>query len=80
MSNRYMSMRRTNRWLTAVTGITLASGWIGAGLNTLLGVDHGMESTGTLVWITSPLIAVITSRLAGGACSSGYWRPRFRQA
>ncbi|GAB3702929.1 CPBP family intramembrane glutamic endopeptidase [Corynebacterium nasicanis] len=73
-------MSTPNRWLTAVTGLTLASGWIGAGVNTLLGIEHSMDSPGTLIWISTPLIAVIATRLAGGARSSGGWRPHFRTA
>lgn len=73
-------MNNTHRWLTAVTAITLASGWIGAGTNTLLGVEHNMDSPGTLIWITTPLVTVIAARLAGGAASDGNWHPRFRAA
>lgn len=37
----------------------LASGWIGVGLNRLMGVPDSMDSLGTLVWITAPGIAAL---------------------
>lgn len=66
--------------LIIVTLGTLASGWIGAGLNTVLEQPHQAESLGALVWLVTPLLLVVVARLLRRASSPGRWTPRFRQA
>jgi len=66
--------------LIIVTLGTLASGWIGAGINLLLDQPHQAESLGTLVWLITPLLLVLAARLTRRASSPGRWAPRFRQA
>ena len=69
-----------NLTLIIVTLGTLASGWIGAGINLLLDQPHQAESLGTLVWLITPLLLVLAARLMRRASSPGRWAPRFRQA
>lgn len=54
----------------------LASGWIGVAVNRLTNHPHSIESPGSAIWIASPLVAVIVTRVAGKAHISGGWRPK----
>lgn len=67
--------RATDRSMTGVIGMTLASGWIGAGLNRLTGRRHEMESPGALVWLVTPLASVIVSRLLRRNSAPSGWSP-----
>ena len=69
-----------NRWLVAITILTIGSGWGGVALNTLLGEPHQMESPGTLLWLVTPLLLVLVARLFRKTVAPGRWAPRFRQA
>lgn len=69
-----------NLTLIIVTLGTLASGWMGAGVNLLLDQPHQTESLGTLVWLITPLLLALAARLMRRASSPGRWAPRFRQA
>ena len=57
-------MKPSNRksFLVAI-GFTLASGWIGVGVNRLLGERNSMESPGTLIWLVTPLASTVADRL-----------------
>ena len=67
--------RATDRSMTGVIGMTLASGWIGAGLNRLTGRRHEMESPGALVWLVTPLASLIVSHLLRRNSAPSGWSP-----
>lgn len=69
-------MRKRNvMGLAGVVATTLGSGWIGVGLNRLLGEKNSMESPGALVWLVTPLASVIGVRLFGRDSASAGWSP-----
>lgn len=73
-------MKRGKFWtLSAVAGVSIASGWIGVGINRLLGERDSMQSVGSGIWITSPLAAVVTVRLIRHDPIFRGWNPRLRE-
>lgn len=70
-------MTRGRFWsIAAVAGVSLASGWIGVGINRLLGERNSMESPGSAVWIATPLTSVIAVRLLRRESVFTGWNPR----
>lgn len=63
-------------WLIFAAAVVLASGWVGAGFNLVVGEEHGMESPGTLIWLVTPLLTVVALRLTRRVVSPGGWRLR----
>lgn len=63
-----------------VVGATLASGWIGVGLNRLLGERNAMDSPGTGIWIATPLASVFAARLIHRDPAPSGWSPRLPEA
>lgn len=47
-------MKDTRAKVAIFAGATLASGWVGVGLNRVLGETDSMNSPGTLLWIITP--------------------------
>lgn len=66
-------------WLPIIAVLTLASGWIGVAVNAALGEPQGVDSLGTLIWITTPVLLVLFIRFTRRAESPGRWRPRLKQ-
>lgn len=62
--------------LAAMGAFTLASGWIGVGVNRILGEPDGMESPGTLLWLAGPLVGVAAVRLLRKSTAPAGWNPR----
>lgn len=65
--------------LLGVAGLTLASGWIGVGLNRILRQRNSMESPGTLAWITAPLAATFVERMTRPNAAPSGWSSRVSQ-
>jgi hypothetical protein len=59
------SKRTTIRNLLIFILIILASGWLGRGLDRLMG-NPSVESLGMLLWITTPLVVTLLLRTFGG--------------
>jgi hypothetical protein len=71
-------MKTTIRNLLIFTTIVLAIGWIGRGLDLLMG-NPSTESTGMLLWITMPLVASLLLRsIAKDGWKDFRIRPNFR--
>lgn len=66
--------------LVLVTVVTLASGWLGVGLNRLLGFPDSMDSPGTLLWLVTPMLLVLGMRLAHRVKAPGRWAPRVAES
>lgn len=73
-----MSVRRRNLLIFVI--VTLASGWLGSGLNVALGEPHAVESPGGLVWLVLPLLTAVILRLAGSGWKGAGLHPRVRRA
>lgn len=58
-----------------VVSATLASGWIGVGLNRLLGEKNSIESPGSLVWLVTPLASVLGARVIQRNSAPAGWSP-----
>lgn len=58
----------------------ISCGWIGVGLNQLLGEPSNLESLGSLIFIATPIVCMLLLRLLGG---DGWkdlpLKPRFKQ-
>ena len=58
----------------------ISCGWIGVGLNQLLGGPSNLESLGSLIFIATPIVCMLLLRLLGG---DGWkdlpLKPRFKQ-
>ena len=65
MSTQYQSDKKTVRNLAIFTALVLASGWIGWGVDQLMGNPSG-ESLGMLLWIITPLVVSLLLRTFGG--------------
>lgn len=63
-----------------MAGVSLASGWIGVGINKMLGEKNSMQSAGTAVWIASPLATVVATRLLRKEPVNSGWYPNLPQA
>lgn len=50
--------------LCVFAAVSVASGWVGAGVNRLLGQENSMESPGTLVWLAAPAVTGLVLRRA----------------
>lgn len=67
-------------WFIGITIVTLASGWIGVGINELLGQPNSVDSLGSLIWLTTPFVLVVVARVTKQVSAPGRWSPRFKQA
>jgi hypothetical protein len=65
MESQNPSDRTTVRNLTIFTILVLASGWIGWGLDRLMG-NPSVDSLGMLIWIITPLVVSLLLRMFGG--------------
>jgi hypothetical protein len=65
MNTRDQSNKTTIRNLTIFIGLVLASGWLGWGLDQMMG-NPSAESLGMLVWIITPLVVSLLLRTFGG--------------
>lgn len=65
MNNQTQSNRRTIRNLAVFVILVLASGWLGRGLDELMG-NPSVESLGMLLWIITPLGVSLLLRAFGG--------------
>ena len=65
MSTQNQSDKKTVRNLAIFTALVLASGWIGWGVDQLMGNPSG-ESLGMLLWIITPLVVSLLLRTFGG--------------
>lgn len=78
MKIRMQKTKTTIRNLLIFTTIVLAIGWIGRGLDTLMG-NPSTESIGMLLWIIMPLVTSLLLRLlAGGGWKDFGIRPNFK--
>ena len=58
----------------------ISCGWIGVGLNQLLGEPSNLESLGSLIFIATPIVCMILLRLfAGDGWKDLPLKPRFKQ-
>jgi len=71
---------KTFRNVTLFSLVAISCGWIGVGLNQLLGEPSNLESLGSLIFIATPIVCMILLRLLGG---DGWkdlpLKPRFKQ-
>ncbi|MDO4771890.1 CPBP family intramembrane glutamic endopeptidase [Porphyromonas sp.] len=66
MQNKKNTNRITSRNISIFAFVTVICGWIGIGLDRLLGQPSGMESLGALIFIVTPLLCTILLRFFGG--------------
>ena len=58
----------------------ISCGWVGVGLNQLLDEPSGLESFGSLIFITTPIVCMLLLRLfAGDGWKDFPLKPRFKQ-
>lgn len=70
----------TIRNLVIFTIVTLASGWIGIGINKILNQPTSMESLGTAIWIATPAIFAIILRIFAKDGWKDFWiKPHFKE-
>ncbi len=58
--------KKTFRNILIFSIISIACGWVGVGVNKLLGEPSNLESLGALIFIATPLLCTILLRLFGG--------------
>lgn len=58
--------KKTLRNIIVFSTVALLCGWIGVGVDRLLGEPSGMESLGALIFIATPLLCMILLRTLGG--------------
>ena len=58
----------------------ISCGWVGVGLNQLLGEPSNLESLGSLIFIATPIVCMLLLRLLGGDGWKDFpLKPRFKQ-
>lgn len=71
---------KTFRNVTLFSLVAITCGWVGVGVNKLLGQPSNLESLGALIFIATPLLCMLLLRLFGG---DGWkdlpLRPNFKQ-
>ena len=76
-------MRTHNKTLRNVilfSLVAISCGWIGVGVNQLLGEPSNLESLGSGIFIASPIVCMILLRLLGGDGWKDFpLKPRFKQ-
>jgi len=60
--------------------VAISCGWIGVGVNQILGEPSNLESLGSLIFIATPIVYMILLRLFGGDGWKDFpLKPRFKQ-
>jgi hypothetical protein len=78
MNDQHLRNRRTLRNLSIFTTLVLASGWLGRGLDALMG-NPSAESLGMLLWILMPLgVSLLLRAFAGDGWKDFGIRPNFK--
>ena len=72
--------KKTLRNVILFSLVAISCGWIGVGVNQLLGEPSNLESLGSGIFIASPIVCMILLRLLGGDGWKDFpLKPRFRQ-
>ena len=72
--------KKTLRKVILFSLVAISCGWIGVGVNQLLGEPSNLESLGSGIFIVSPIVCMILLRLLGGDGWKDFpLKPRFRQ-
>ena len=72
--------KKTLRNVILFSLVAISCGWIGVGVNQLLGEPSNLESLGSGIFIASPIICMILLRLLGGDGWKDFpIKPRFKQ-
>ena len=72
--------KKTLRNVILFSLVAISCGWIGIGVNQLLGEPSNLESLGSGIFIASPIVCMILLRLLGGDGWKDFpLKPRFRQ-
>ena len=72
--------KKTLRNIILFSLVAISCGWIGVGVNQLLGEPSNLESLGSGIFIASPIVCMILLRLLGGDGWKDFpLKPRFRQ-
>ena len=58
--------KKTLRNVILFSLVAISCGWIGVGVNQLLGEPSNLESLGSGIFIASPMVCMILLRLWGG--------------
>jgi len=72
--------KKTLRNIILFSLVAISCGWIGVGVNQLLGEPSNLESLGSGIFIASPIVCMILLRLLGGDGWKDFpIKPRFKQ-
>ena len=72
--------KKTLRNVILFSLVAISCGWIGVGVNQLLGEPSNLESLGSGIFIASPIVCMILLRLLGGDGWKDFpIKPRFKQ-
>ena len=72
--------KKTLRNVILFSLVAISCGWIGVGVNQLLGEPSNLESLGSGIFIASPIVCMILLRLLGGDGWKDFpLKPRFKQ-
>ena len=72
--------KKTLRNVILFSLVAISCGWIGVGVNQLLGEPSNLESLGSGIFIVSPIVCMILLRLLGGDGWKDFpLKPRFKQ-
>ena len=72
--------KKTLRNVILFSLVAISCGWIGVGVNQLLGEPSNLESLGSGIFIASPIVCMILLRLFGGDGWKDFpLKPRFKQ-
>ena len=72
--------KKTLRNVILFSLVAISCGWIGVGVNQLLGEPSNLESLGSGIFIAAPIVCMILLRLLGGDGWKDFpLKPRFRQ-
>ena len=72
--------KKTLRNVILFSLVAISCGWIGVGVNQLLGEPSNLESLGSGIFIVTPIVCMILLRLLGGDGWKDFpLKPRFRQ-
>ena len=72
--------KKTLRNIILFSLVAISCGWIGVGVNQLLGEPSNLESLGSGIFIASPIVCMILLRLLGGDGWKDFpLKPRFKQ-
>ena len=72
--------KKTLRNIILFSLVAISCGWIGVGVNQLLGEPSNLESLGSGIFIASPIVCMVLLRLLGGDGWKDFpLKPRFKQ-